>query len=43
MNRVSINLRTDEVLIKIDDNATQREIILELTKKLKELNKMYKS
>lgn len=43
MNRVSINLRTDEVLIKIDDNATQREIILELTKKLKELKKMYQS
>ena len=43
MNSVSINLRTDEVLIKIDDNATQREIILELTKKLKELKKMYQS
>ena len=43
MNRVSINLRTDEVLIKIYDNATQREIILELTKKLKELKKMYQS
>lgn len=43
MNSVSINLKTDEVLIKIDDNATQEEIIKELTKKIKELKKMYKS
>ena len=42
MNSVSINLKTDEVLIKIEDNATQEKIILELTKKLKELKKMYK-
>lgn len=42
MNSVSINLKTDEVIIKIEDNATQDEIILELTKKLKELKKMYK-
>ena len=38
---VSINLKKDEVLIKIDDNATQKEIISELGKKLKELKKMY--
>ena len=39
---VSINLKKDEVLIKIDDNATQKDIISELNKKLKELKKMYK-
>ena len=42
INSVSINLKTDEVIIKIEDNATQDEIISELTKKLKELKKMYK-
>lgn len=42
MNIISINLRTDEVLIKIEDNATQEKIIPELIKKLKELKKMYK-
>ena len=39
MNSVNINLRTDEVIIKIEDNAEQEKIILELTKKLKELKK----
>ncbi len=38
---VSINLKKDEVVIKIDENATQRDIILELNRKLKELKKMY--
>ena len=42
INSVSINLKTDEVIIKIEDNAEQDEIILEVTKKLKELKKMYK-
>lgn len=41
MNNISINLKKDEVLIKIDDNAVQRKIVSELTKKLKELKKMY--
>ena len=41
MNSVSINLKTDEVLIKIEDNAIQEKIVLELTKKLRELKKMY--
>ena len=41
INNVSINLKTDEVIIKIEDNATQDDIILELTKKLMELKKMY--
>lgn len=41
MSSVSINLKKDEVLIKIDDNATQEEIIPELNEKLAELKKMY--
>lgn len=42
MNNISINLKTDEVIIKIDDNAIQENIILELTKKVKDLKKLYK-
>ena len=41
MNSVSINLKKDEVLIKIDDDAVHRKIVSELTKKVKELKKMY--
>lgn len=41
MNCVSINLKTDEILIKIDDNAEQSAIIEELTTKLVELKKLY--
>jgi len=41
MSNISINLKKDEVLIKIDDNAVQRKIVSELSKKLKELKKMY--
>ena len=41
MNSVSINLRTDEVVIKIDDNAKQEDVIEELDKKIKDLKKMY--
>lgn len=41
MSNISINLKKDEVLIKIDDNASQRKIITELTKKVKDLKKMY--
>lgn len=41
-NCISINLKKDEVLIKIDDNASQGEIVSELNKKLRELKKMYK-
>lgn len=41
MNCVSINLRTDEIVIKIDDNAEQSNIIEELTVKLTELKKLY--
>ena len=41
MNSVSINLRTDEDVIKIDDNAEQEDVIEELDKKMKDLKKMY--
>ena len=41
MSNISINLKKDEVLIKIDDNAVQRKVVSELSKKLKELKKMY--
>lgn len=41
MNCVSINLRTDEIIIKIDDNAEQFDITKELAIKLLELKKLY--
>ena len=41
MSFISINLKKDVVLIKIDDDAPQRKILSELNKKLKELKKMY--
>lgn len=41
MNCVSINLKTDEIIVKIDDNASQEEIIPELSSKIMELKKMY--
>ena len=42
MNCVSINLKTNEIVIKIDDNASQEEIVFALTKKIRELKKLYK-
>lgn len=39
---LSINLRKDNIVIKIDDEAEQREVIEQLTKKLPELKKLYK-
>lgn len=42
-NCVSINLRKNEILIKINDEAEQQEIIESLRKKLSELKKMYKN
>lgn len=42
-NCVSINLRKNEILIKISDDAEQKEIIDNLRKKLPELKKMYKN
>ena len=41
MSNISINLKKDVVLIKIDDDAPQRKILSELNKKVKELKKMY--
>lgn len=41
MKCISINLKTDEILIKIDDNANQEDIINELSVKLVELKKLY--
>ena len=42
-NCVSINLRKNEILIKISDDAEQKEVIDNLRKKLPELKKMYKN
>ena len=42
-NCVSINLRKNEILIKISDNAEQKEIVDNLKRKLPELKKMYKN
>ena len=42
MNSDSINLRTDEVIVKITEDATQEKTIQDLNKKLKDLKKMYK-
>lgn len=42
MNSVSINLRTDKVIVKITEDATQEKTIQDLNKKLKDLKKMYK-
>lgn len=41
-NYVSINLRKDEIVIKLDENAEQSQIIYTLRKKLPELKKLYK-
>ena len=41
-NYVSINLRKDEIVIKLDENAEQGQIIAVLRKKLPELRKLYK-
>lgn len=41
-NCVSINLKKNEILIKLSDNAEQVEIVQNLKKKLPELKKLYK-
>lgn len=41
-NCVSINLKKNEIVIKLNDEAQQSEIIGALTKKLPELKKLYK-
>ena len=39
---ISINLRKDEIVIKLSENATQEQIVEGLKKKLTELKKIYK-
>ena len=41
-NCVSINLKKDQIIIKLNDDASQMEIIGALKKKLPELKKLYK-
>ena len=41
-NCVSINLKKNEIVIKLSDTATQREIVECLRRKLPELKKLYK-
>ncbi len=41
-NYVSINLRKDVIIIKLDENAEQEQIMYVLRKKLPELKKLYK-
>lgn len=41
-NCVSINLKKDEIVIKIAEDAEQREIVSALIKKLPDLKKLYK-
>ena len=38
---ININLRRGEIVIKINEDALQEEIILELEKKMKDLKKLY--
>ena len=42
MSCISINLKKEETLIKIEDNATKKEILEELKEKMTELAKLYK-
>lgn len=42
MRSISINLKKNETVIKIDEKAEQKNIIQELKKKLTELKKLYK-
>ena len=41
-NIVSINLKKDEIIIKLSENASQIQIVENLKKKLTELKKLYK-
>lgn len=42
VSAVSINLKKDEIVIKLKEDAKQEEIIAQLKKKLPELKKLYK-
>ena len=39
---ISINLRKNEIVIKLSEEAEQQQIVNELKKKLPELKKLYK-
>ena len=39
---ISINTRQGRVIVKIAEDATQEEILIDLKKKLKEFKKLYK-
>lgn len=41
-NCISINLKKDQIVIKIAEDAEQKQIMLSLTKKLPDLKKLYK-
>ena len=41
-NCVSINLKKDQIIIKISEDAEQKQIIAALSKKLTDLKKLYK-
>lgn len=41
-NCISINLKKDQIVIKIAEDAEQKQIIISLTKKLPDLKKLYK-
>lgn len=38
---ISINLKKDKIIIKINEEATQEDIVKELTKKMKQLKNLY--
>ncbi len=42
MSCISINLKKEETIVKIEDNATKEDIINELNSKITELAKLYK-
>lgn len=39
---ISINQKTDQVIVKVSENAEQQDIISELAKKMKDLKRIYK-
>lgn len=41
-NCVTINLKTDRIIVRIDERAEQKEILEALNRKLKDLKKLYK-
>ena len=40
-NCVSINLKKNEIVIKLNDESEQKEIIADLTRKIAELKRLY--